>query len=133
MWLLCHGILCFFAIKGSQLDAFCPKAIVYCYLEFKLSYLKNLKLFSIRIKELSEPKVLWRKGDGFLALFIHIFLRNWSLSDARWFCGKKCKVGKENLYLTENRLSWNEMCCASDNHNYIRYTCAKEFLNSSFN
>ena len=22
-----------------------------------------------------------------------------------------------NLYLTENQLSWNEMCCASDNHN----------------
>ena len=34
----------------------------YCYLEFKLSYLKNLKLFSIRVKELSEPT---RKGDGF--------------------------------------------------------------------
>ena len=58
---------------------------------------------------------------------------NRSLSDARWFCGKKCKIGKGNLYLTENRLSWNEMCCASDNHNYMCHTCAKEFLNSSFN
>ena len=45
-------------IKGSQLDGFSPKAIVYCYLEFKLSYLKNLKLFSARVKELSEPTVL---------------------------------------------------------------------------
>ena len=36
--------------KGSQMDVFCPKAIVYCYLEFKLRYLKNLKLFSIRVK-----------------------------------------------------------------------------------
>ena len=52
-------------LKGSQLDAFSPQAIVYCYLEFKLSYLKNLKLFSIRVKELSEPIVLWRKGDRF--------------------------------------------------------------------
>ena len=25
------------------------------------------------------------------------------------------------------------MCCASDNHNYMCRTCAKEFLNSSFN
>ena len=41
---------------GLQLDASSP--IVYCYLEFKLSYLKNLKLFSMRIKELSEPIVL---------------------------------------------------------------------------
>ena len=52
-------------VKGSQLDKFCPKAIVYWYLEFKLSYLKSLKLFSVRVKELSEPTVLWRKGDGF--------------------------------------------------------------------
>ena len=51
--------------KVSQLDAFSPLVIVYCYLEFKLSYLKNLKLFSIRVKELSEPIVLWRKGDRF--------------------------------------------------------------------
>ena len=46
------------SLKGSQLDVFSPKAIVYCYHEFKLSYLKNLKLFSIRVKELSEPIVL---------------------------------------------------------------------------
>ena len=25
------------------------------------------------------------------------------------------------------------MCCASDNHNYMCHTCAKELLNSSFN
>ena len=31
--------------KGSQLDAFSPQAIVYCYLEYKLSYLKNLIFF----------------------------------------------------------------------------------------
>ena len=35
-----------------------PLAIVYCYIEFKLRYLKNLKLSSIRVKELSEPIVL---------------------------------------------------------------------------
>ena len=38
-----------------------------------------------------------------------------------------------NLYLTENRLSWNEMFCAADNHNYICHTCAKECLDSNFN
>ena len=59
-------------MKGSQLGAFCPQAIVYCYLEFKLHYLKNLKLFSIRVKELFEPIVLQRKTDGFL-LFLKIF------------------------------------------------------------
>ena len=102
---------------------------MYCYLEFKLSYLKNLKLFSIRVKELSEPIVLWTKRRRVFTLFISIFLRNLSLSDARWFYGKKHRIGKENLYLIENRLSWNEMCCASDNHNDMCHTCAKEFLN----
>ena len=72
-----------------------------------------------------------KKRRRVLAIFISIFLRNRSLSDARWFYGKKRKIGKENLYLTENRLSWNETCCASDNHNYMCHTCAKEFLNSS--
>ena len=38
-------------IKGSQVGAFCQKPIVYCYLQFKLRYLKNLKSFSIRVKE----------------------------------------------------------------------------------
>ena len=52
-------------LTGLQLDAFSPWAIVYCCLEFKLSYLKNQKLFSIRVKVLFEPIVLWRKGDGF--------------------------------------------------------------------
>ena len=105
---------------------------MYWYLELKLSYLKNLKLFSIRVKELFEPIVLWRKGDAsrrVLALFMSIFLRNRSLSDARWFYGKKRKIGKENLYLTENQLSWNEMCCASDNHNklYVSHMCKRIF------
>ena len=48
-------------VKESQQD-----------LEFKLSYLKILKLFSIRIKELFEPIVLRKKGDGFL-LFLKAF------------------------------------------------------------
>ena len=46
---------------------------------------------------------------------------------------KKRKIGKGNLYLSENRLSWNEMCCAADNHNYMCHTCAKEVLDSNFN
>ena len=33
-----------------------------CYFEFKLRYLKILKLFSIRIKQLLEPIVLQRKA-----------------------------------------------------------------------
>ena len=47
-------------------------------------------------------------------------MRNRSLRNARWFCGKKREVGKGNLHLSENRLSWNEMWWASDNHsNYF--------------
>ena len=47
-------------------------------------------------------------------IFEGIFLKIRSLSNARWFYGKKRKIGKRNLYLTENRLSWNEICCAAD-------------------
>ena len=63
---------------------------MYCYLEFKLRYLENLKLFSIRVKELYEPIVLQKKKKKkkkkrrrVFALFESIFLRNRSLSNAR--------------------------------------------------
>ena len=45
---------------------------MYCYLEFKLCYLKNLKSFSIRVKELFEPIVLQMIADKFL-LFLKAF------------------------------------------------------------
>ena len=110
---------------------------MYCYLEFKLHYHKNLKLFSIRVKELFEPIVLpkkkkKKKRQQVFALFKSIFLRNQSLSNTRWFYGKKCKIGKGNLYLTENWLSWNKMCCTAINHNYMCHTCAKEFSDLNF-
>ena len=69
-----------------------------------------------------------KKRRRVLALFISIFLGNRSLSDARWFYGKKRKIGKGNLYLTENRSSWNEIWCASDNSNYMCHICAKEIF-----
>ena len=77
---------------------------MYCYLEFKLSYLKNLKLFSIKSKRIIWAYSFVKKWRRVLALFISIFLRNRSLSDARWFYGKKRKIGKGNLYVTEKRL-----------------------------
>ena len=46
--------------------------------------------------------------------------------------GKKCKIGKGNLYLSENRISRNEMLCAADNHNNMCHICAKEFLDLNF-
>ena len=62
------------------------------------------------------------------ALFKSIFLRSRSLSNARWFYGKKHKIGKGNLYSTENWSGGNEIRCAEDNHNYICHTCVKGFL-----
>ena len=49
---------------------------MYCYLIFKLRYLRSLKLFSSRVKEIFEPIVLQRKGDEFL-----LFLRAFSLEN----------------------------------------------------
>ena len=61
--------------------------------------IKNLKLFSIRVKELFEPIVLKKKKKDkqVFALFRSIILRYQSLSNARWFYGKKCKIGKGKL------------------------------------
>ena len=56
---------------GVTTGWFCPQAIVYCYLEFKLRYLKNLKLFSVRVKTLSEPSVLCKKGNKFQLSYKH--------------------------------------------------------------
>ena len=84
------------SFKGSQLGAFCPQAMVYCYLEFKLRYLKNLKLFSIRIKELFAPIVCEnKKGDGLL-----FCLKAFSWETDLWltlsdFTVKNSKMGRE--------------------------------------
>ena len=72
-----HDLICqvttsqsFLKLRGHNCVHF-VQTIVYCHLQFELRYLKNLKLFLIRVKELLEPIVLRRKGDGFL-LFLKI-------------------------------------------------------------
>ena len=69
-----------------------------------------MKLFSIRVYSVAEKK---KKGRRVVALFKSIFSRNWSLSNARWFYGKKCKIEKGIPYLTENQLGKNELWCAT--------------------
>ena len=84
-------------IKRSQLDVFVPQAIVYCYIKFKINYLKSLKLFSIRVKELSEPIVCEEKATGF-STFYKDFLEKpifgVTLDD---FTVKNAKLGREIL------------------------------------
>ena len=111
----------FYCLRGHNWVHFAHR-IVYCYVEFKLLYLKNQKLFLIRVKELFEPISSAKKARQVFALFKSIFLRNRSLSNARWIYDKRRKTGKGNLYLTESRWSWNEMYCAADNHNYVSCT-----------
>ena len=46
----------------------------------------------------------------------------------------KCKIGKRNLYLTENRLGRNEIRCAEDNHSYMPHImCKRTFILELFN
>ena len=68
-----------------------------------------------------------------IALLKCIFLRNQSLSNAGWFCNKKRKIGKGNLYLTKNGLGRNDISYAEDYHSYMSNICAKEFSDSNFN
>ena len=88
---------------------FFPQA--YCYLEIKLYYLNNLRLFSIRVKELFKPTVLQKKKKkqvmGF-ALFKGI---SWDTN--LWemigdFYGKNSKVWKGNLYLNEKSIKYKQ-------------------------
>ena len=48
-------------------------------------------------------------------------------------CFKKHKIGKGNLYLTENRSSRNQMWCSRDNHKHMCHICTKGFLDSKLN
>ena len=109
-------------VEGSQLGAFCPWIGHNVLLPWiQICYLKNLKLFSIRMKEYLSlgPIGLQKSADGFLS-FKSIFLRNTAL----WvtlgdFTLKRAKLG--DRYLTENRFGRNEIWCA------------KRFLDSNFN
>ena len=100
-------------------------SVPFCYLEFKLCYLKNLTLFSIRVKELFEPIVLEKKrATGFCSLKKkkkkkNIFLRNRSLSNSRRFYRKKKTQNSEvNSVFNRNQLS---------------KICAKACLDLNFN
>ena len=82
---------------------------MYCYTEFKLRYL-NLKLFSVGIKELIEPIVLWgEKADGFLLFLKALSPETDLLVTLGDFTVKICKIWKGNMYLTENRFSRNKI------------------------
>ena len=90
---------------------------MYCFLEFKNCCLKNLKLFSTRVKELSLSFCEKKKAIGF-ALFIKVFFLT-TLGDSTVE-----QIGKKNLlYVTKNPFkSRNEIWCAANNHNYMCVT-----------
>ena len=98
-------------LKRSQLGAFCPQDIVYCYHEFKLRYLKNQKLFSIRVKELFES-ILLQKSDRFL-----LFLKAFSWDTDLWVTLSDFTVktqnweGKSVFNWKSIKLKRNVLCC----------------------
>ena len=55
------------------------------------------------------------------------------MTNARWFYGKKRKIGKQNLDLTKTQLGKNEMWCVTDNHIFTCHICAKGFYDTNFN
>ena len=69
---------------------------MYCYTEFKLRYLNNLKLFSVGNKELIEPIVLYvKKDDGFLLFLKALSSETDLLVTLGDFTGKNAKFGRE--------------------------------------
>ena len=75
-----------------------------------------------------EPIVLWKKGKGFL-LFLKAF--SWKTDLLVTLCDFTVihtKLGKGNLYLTENWFSRNEMWCVVVNYNHMGHIMWKGFL-----
>ena len=73
---------------------------------------------------------MWRKGDGFLSRLSapHFLPVTWSFSHAHVdFNVKNCMIGKGNLLFKAHHKLKAEMCCASDNHNYMCHTCDEYF------
>ena len=90
-------------------------------------------MFSIRVKELSEPIVLWKKNPMGLNFFIGIFLRNRSLTNGRWFYGKRQNWKGKYLF---NWKSLKETKCGKRQIITIIpicHICANELLDSNFN
>ena len=83
---------------------------MYSYLEFKLRYLKKkLKLFSIGVKELFEPIVLRRKGDGVFAVFKDIFLKkNKKKKNDLWVTLDDFKV-KTQIWEGQSAFNWKSI------------------------
>ena len=79
---------------------------------------------------MKKKKKKKKKADGFLFFLKAFSLENDLFSNAN---GKKRKIGKENLYLTENRFCRNEMWSAVVIRHYMRHICAKGCLDSNFN
>ena len=64
------------------------------------------------------------RGDRYLNLCVGILLSSATeaghgFRNARRFYDKKRKIGKENVYLTENQVGRNEILCAEDDHSYM--------------
>ena len=103
--LLLTSIMMLSWLRGHNWVNF-PQAIVYCYLVFKtllswkpeivFSYTKGIiRAFSFTKHKTKQNKT---KSTVRLLLFKGNFMRNQSLSDARWFYHKIRKIGKGNLY-----------------------------------
>ena len=103
-------------------------------IEFSIlsGFFPHRNLYRLIFQSFVLREYFYKKRQRVLTLFKSIYLRNRSLSNARWFCGKKCNIGKGNLYLTENWLSRSEMWCASDNHNNMCHIFPRELLDSNF-
>ena len=85
------------------------------------------------VKELFEPIVLQRKGDGFS------FFKAFSQEIDLWitlshFFLKIHKILKRNIYVTKNQFSRDKIFCVEENHSYtwMSYMCAKEFSDLNF-
>ena len=89
-------------------------------------YLKNLKLVSIRVKELFDPLVLRRKRLRVFAPFFKHLFENRSLSNARWFCAKNLKLGRESVINLKVDSAQTKFAVWENNNSYMSNMCAQK-------
>ena len=79
---------------------------------------------------------MWKKPTGFLLFLKKHFLEKpsfFSTVTLGDFTVKNAKIGKGNLYLTENQFSRNEMCAVVNHNHNMCQVSAKGFLDLNFN
>ena len=133
-WYPCLGISCkkptnFCGTSPYVLNMWVtpPPGIVHCYLEFKHCYLETWNYFQSEVKELFEPLLLRKKGDGyphFLKHFLEIPISDVTLGD---FTVKTQNLEGKSVFNWKLIKLKRNVVCGCKSQLYVSHMCNKTF------